>query len=135
MRTYLEAITHDDFESRFNYLKLNGVVAHSTFGYDRYLNQTFYASKEWKKIRNQVIIRDNACDLGIPDRPIKGRVIIHHINPITAEDIEKRNPIIFDLNNLICVSHDTHEALHYSNMSILEKDWTARKENDTCPWK
>lgn len=123
------------FEERYEYLKLNGVVGEVTFGYKRYLNQVFYRSSEWKKIRNQVIIRDNGCDLGVEDRPILGRILIHHINPITDSDIKFASSSLTDLNNLICVSHITHEAIHYGNYDLLIHDIVERAPNDTCPWR
>ena len=99
-----------------------------------YLNQMLYKSAEWKELRDKVIIRDNGCDLGIQDRTIFGKVLIHHINPITIEDVLNRNPIVFDLNNLICVSHMTHQAIHYGDSNLLMKDPIQRMKNDTCPW-
>jgi hypothetical protein len=134
MRTYTGALDYHDFEHRFDYLKLNGVVAHSTFGGHRYLNQALYQSDEWRRIRRLVIIRDDGCDLAIPDRPIYGRVLVHHIEPITAKDILNRAPIVFDLDNLITVSHETHNALHYGDYSLVAKDVIIRRPNDTSPW-
>ena len=135
-KSYSEMIKLNTFEERFNYLALSGGVGVKTFGYDRYLNQALYHSPAWQKIRREVIIRDNGCDLGIEDRQLFNRVIIHHINPITKEDIEKRNPIIFDMENLVCTAYKTHEAIHYGNMDILVSSKpTERKPNDTCPWR
>jgi hypothetical protein len=122
------------FEERFKYLILGGVVGHSTFGFDRYINQEFYRSREWKNIRNKIIIRDNGCDLGIQDRPIAGRIIVHHINPITVEDIENANECIFDFNNLICTSHNTSNAIHYGNETLLIKNPVERMKGDTLLW-
>lgn len=135
MLTYSEALFHPDFERRFNYLKLNGVVAHSTFGGHRYLNQALYQSDEWQRVRREVIIRDEGCDLAVQDRPIYGRILVHHINPITQEDILNRSPIIFDLDNLITVSFETHNALHYGDYGLINKDVVTRSPNDTCPWR
>lgn len=123
------------FEERFEYLKLGGVVGRSTFGYDRYLNQIFYTSREWRHVRRDIIARDNGCDLGIPGRDIPDRIIVHHINPITMEDIESRNPIALDPNNLICVSHNTSNALHYSSASLLTTLPPTRKKGDTKLWQ
>lgn len=135
MLTYSEALLYPDFERRFNYLKLNGVVAHSTFGGHRYLNQALYQSDEWQRVRREVIIRDEGCDLAIQDRPIYGRILVHHINPITQEDILNRSPVIFDLDNLITVSFETHNALHYGDYEHISKDVVTRSPNDTCPWR
>lgn len=134
MRTYTGAIDYHDFEHRFNYLKLNGAVAHSTFGGHRYLNQALYQSDEWRRVRRQVILRDDGCDLAIPDRPIYSKILVHHINPIRVEDILNRSPIVFDLDNLITVSFETHNALHYGDYSLVEKDVVVRRPNDTSPW-
>lgn len=133
-KTYLELCQLPTFEERFEYLKLDGIVGDWTFGSRRYLNQMLYKSAEWKELRDKVIIRDNGCDLGIQDRTIFGKVLIHHINPITIEDVLNRNPIVFDLNNLICVSHMTHQAIHYGDSNLLMKDPIQRTKNDTCPW-
>lgn len=135
MRSYSEALLYHDFERRFNYLKLDGVVAHSTFGGHRYLNQALYQSDEWKRIRREVILRDDGCDLAIPDRPIRGKILVHHINPITQEDIVNRAASIFDLDNLITVSFETHNALHYGDLSLVCKQTIERMPYDTAPWR
>lgn len=136
IRTYTELIQLSSFEDRFNYLKLNGVVANETFGFDRYLNQQFYKSSEWKRIRQQVIIRDRACDLGCPDHEIFGQVIIHHMNPISLDDLENNPEILLDPEYLICVSMETHNALHYGDSSYLSKETVVeRKPGDTTPWR
>lgn len=134
MHTYSELVTFSGFKQRFDYLKLNGVVAHSTFGHGRYLNQALYQSDEWRRIRRQVILRDDGCDLAISDRPIYGKILVHHINPITAEDVLNRSPAVFDLDNLITVSFETHNALHYGDYSLVAKDVVIRRPNDTSPW-
>lgn len=136
MKTYSELKDLPSFVDRFQYLKLHGIVGAETFGLDRYLNQVFYRSKEWKEIRRKVIIRDNGCDLGIPDREIaKGdALMIHHINPITLDDILRRDPKLFDLDNLICCSEKTHRAIHYGDENLVVMDVTERKAGDTCPW-
>lgn len=134
MLTYSEALLYPDFKRRFNYLKLNGTVAHSTFGGHRYLNQALYQSDEWKRVRRKVILRDDGCDLAIPERPINGKILVHHINPITQEDIANRSPSIFDLDNLITVSFDTHNALHYGDILLADVGLSVRHQNDTSPW-
>lgn len=135
-RSYKELSRLKSFEDRFAYLRLHGKVGSDTFGFDRYLNQALYSSTEWKRFRRQVIIRDNGCDLGDPGRPIKAeRVIIHHINPLTVKDLEERSPALFDMNNVICVSNQTHQAIHYGDENLLPKDPVERRPGDTCPWK
>lgn len=134
-RTYSELMQLESFEERFEYLKLCGVVGESTFGSDRYLNQIFYNNPDWKAIRNQVIIRDNGCDLGCEDHPVYGQILIHHMNPITKDDILNRSSNLYDLNNLICVSNNTHQAIHYGDADLLPKKIVERRPNDTCPWK
>lgn len=135
VKSYSEVILLPTLEERFEYLKLSGKVGAETFGYDRYLNQILYHDPEWKRIRNDVIIRDNGCDLGVEDHEIKGRILVHHINPITIEDVKLRRYCVFDLNNLICTSHDTHNAIHYGDVNLLPKNPIERKPNDTCPWR
>jgi len=134
-KSYKELIKLDSFEERYRYLRLTGHVGEDTFGWDRYLNQLLYRSQRWKQTRDKVIIRDEGCDLGMPDRPIKGRVIVHHINPLTAQDIERDSEKLYDLDNLICVSHSTHNAIHYGDESQLDILPPERTPNDTCPWK
>ena len=135
-RRYSELITLPTFEERFEYLKLGKQVGEETFGFDRYLNQALYRSKEWQDLRNHIIVRDNGYEMGLEDYPIAGRVIVHHMNPITLEDINERMPEILDPENLICVSHDLHNAIHYGNKDILMKyTFAIRTENDTCPWR
>ena len=125
----------DTFEERFDYLKLDGVVGQDTFGYDRIFNQMLYSSPKWKKVRDEVIVRDNGCDLGAEGYEIGGRIIVHHINPITMDDIINESSILFDPENLIATSHITHNAIHYSDESIIPKGPIERKKNYTCPWK
>ena len=122
------------FEERFKYLKLSGVVGRSTFGFERYLNQRLYRSWEWKLLRKDIILRDNGCDLGIPDREIFGRIIVHHINPLTIEEIERGADSIFDPDNLICTSHSTSNAIHYGDESLLLTFQRERRKGDTCLW-
>lgn len=135
-KTYSELIKLPTFEERFRYLKLNGVIGEETFGFDRYLNQAFYLSEEWKRFRRGIIIRDNGCDLGMDDREIGGTIIIHHLNPITMDDILKRNiDVLLNPENAICVSHLTHQAIHYGDESLLITAPVERSKYDTCPWK
>ena len=134
-RTYSELIKLETFKELFEYVSLSGNVADTTFGGSRYLNQIFYKTKEWKDLRNLIIIRDNGCDLALPNRPIIGPIYIHHLNPITKDDILNRNPIIVNPENLICVSFDTHQAIHYGDFSLIDDDMVIRRANDTCPWK
>lgn len=134
-KRYSELITIPTYEERFKYLQLKGAVGNDTFGYDRYLNQILYNSPEWKRLRNQIIIRDNGRDLGCEGYEIYGRILIHHMNPITVEDIVSRDPIVFDPENLICVSHNTHNAIHYGDENLLIMAPVERTKNDTCPWR
>lgn len=134
-KRYSELITIPTYEERFKYLQLKGAVGNDTFGYDRYLNQILYNSPEWKRLRNQIIIRDNGRDLGCEGYEIYGRILIHHMNPITVEDIVSRDPIVFDPENLICVSHNTHNAIHYGDENLLIMSPVERTKNDTCPWR
>lgn len=135
IRTYSELIMLPTFMERYNYLKLGGKVGEATFGFDRYLNQKFYNSKEWKKIRDEVIIRDAACDLGIPDREINSRIIIHHMNPITKEDILNQTEFLLNPEYMICTLKRTHDAIHYGDESLLFNGLVERKPYDTCPWR
>lgn len=133
-KTYSELIQLPTFEERLVYLRLEGEVGKETFGYDRYLNQVLYKSKEWKRVRDEVIIRDSGYDLGCEGYLIVGHLIIHHINPISIEDINERNPDIFNPEYLISTSLDTHNAIHYGN-DIFQTQPIIRTVNDTCPWK
>lgn len=136
IRTYSELIQLPTLEERFLYLKLNGHVAQETFGFDRYLNQKFYRdSYEWQHTRNIVIDRDNGCELGMEDFPIKGNIFVHHMNPIRLEDIYNRNSDIWNPEYLICCSKALHDAIHYGDISALPKQYEPRRPNDTCPWK
>lgn len=135
IRTYTELSKLKTFEERYEYLKLGGKVGEETFGFDRYLNQKFYKDPEWLAVRDSVIVRDNGCDLGISDREIHGRIIVHHINPITKDDVIHRTRKLLDPENLICTIKNTHDAIHYSDDSLLMKDLVVRTKNDTCPWK
>lgn len=135
IRTYSELIKLSTFKERFNYLKLGGKVGEETFGFDRYLNQKFYKSKQWQDIRDYVILRDNACDLGIEDREIQNRIIIHHMNPITKYDLMNKTDFLLNPDYMICTLKRTHDAIHYGDESILYSDVVTRSRNDTCPWK
>lgn len=135
-KSYSELIKILSYEERYEYLKLGGSVGELTFNGHRYLNQKFYSSDpEWKRIKREVIIRDNGCDMAHEDFPVNSKIIIHHINPITIEDLIKRNPIIFDLDNLVCVSMNTHNAIHYGDISLLALPPIERVPFDTCPWR
>lgn len=135
IRTYSELITLPTFEERYRYLRLDGTVGADTFGFDRIFNQRFYTSTEWRSVRNFVIVRDNGCDLGIDDRAINGRIIIHHLNPVTLEDIERHIDRLLDPEFLISVSHDTHNAIHYGDERLIVTAPIERMRNDTCPWR
>lgn len=135
IKTYSELITLPTFEERFRYLQLGGKVGEDTFSHDRYLNQMFYTSDEWRRIRRDVIVRDNGCDLGIQDREIHGLIIIHHMNPITIEDIINRSEFLLNPEYLISTVKNTHDAIHFSDERILITDPIERRPNDTCPWK
>ena len=135
IRTYSELVLLPTFEERYEYLRLDGRVGEETFGFDRWLNQTFYKSEEWLSMRDKIIVRDNGCDLGIPGRDIYSRILIHHMNPITKEDILRRSDILLNPEYLICVTPNTHRAIHYGNSNLLMKDPITRRPNDTCPWK
>lgn len=134
IRTYSELVKLDNFLDRFEYLKLSGVVGAETFGFDRYLNQALYSSIIWKKSRRNTILRDNGCDLGLEDYPLD-RALVHHMNPITLEQIENRDPIIFDEEFLITVSHNTHNAIHYGDQTLLPQPLIERRPGDTLLWR
>lgn len=136
MRSYSELIKLPTFEERFDYLRLDGEIGEETFGFDRYMNQSFYRCGEWKRVRDQVIVRDNGCDLGISDRQLYDNIIIHHMNPVTREDLINKSHLLMDPEYLICVSKNTHNAIHYGDESLLvSTQIIERRPNDTCPWK
>ena len=136
VRSYSELISLETFIERYLYLKLNGKVGEDTFGFDRYLNQEFYQKDdEWKRVRNHVIIRDLGCDLGVKGREIQGKILVHHLNPITKEDILLRTRRLLDPENLICTTKQTHDAIHYGDENLLIKYPVERRPNDTCPWR
>ena len=135
IKTYSELITLPTFEERYRYLRLRGQVGTETFGFDRWLNQQFYKDPEWLAVRDYVIVRDNGCDLAMPDREIRTRILVHHMNPITKEDIMRRTKFLLDPEYLICTIKNTHDAIHYGDESLLIIAPTERSKNDTCPWK
>ena len=134
-RTYSELIRFQTLEERFNYVKLSGVIGDETFGSARWINQEFYRSKAWKIARNRAILRDNGCDLAHPDYSISGGIYVHHINPITLDDILNDSPCLYDLDNLICSAFDTHKAIHYGYATSLPQPPVVRFSGDTTPWK
>lgn len=135
IKTYSELMSLPTFLDRFNYLKIGGAVGRATFGHDRYLNQILYNSYEWRRFRNGIILRDNGLDLGCEDREIVGKIMVHHIDPITVEDVLERHPKIFDPENVISTSMDTHNAIHYGDEDLLSLGPIERRPNDTCPWR
>lgn len=135
IKCYSELILLPTFQARYQYLRLNGEVGKETFGFDRYMNQFFYRSPEWRRVRDFVITRDEGCDLDVPGREIFGRVIIHHMNPIRLEDIRNRSELLLNPEYLITTIHDTHLAIHYGDEHLLLQEPVERRPNDTCPWK
>ena len=135
IRTYSELITLPTFRERYEYLKLNGRVGEETFGFDRYLNQAFYKSEEWRAVRDYVIIRDNGCDLGMEGHEIFGRILIHHMNPISKRDILDCSDLLLNPEYLICTIKNTHDAIHFGDENLLIVAPIERRKNDTCPWK
>ena len=135
VRTYAELSLLRTFEERFNYLRLGGIVGNETFGFDRYMNQFFYRSREWKRVRDLVIVRDSGCDLGVTGREISGLILIHHMNPITPEDIQRRSDKLLNPDFLITTAHTTHQAIHYGGGALLLQTPAERTRNDTCPWR
>lgn len=135
IKCYSELMFLPTFQARYQYLRLNGEVGKETFGFDRYMNQFFYRSPEWRRVRDFVITRDEGCDLGIPGREIFGRIVIHHMNPIRPEDIRNRSDLLLDPEYLITTIHDTHLAIHYGDEHLLLQEPVERRPNDTCPWK
>ena len=134
-RTYSDLILLPTFLERYRYLRLGGNVGLETFGHNRYLNQILYTSDRWRSFRDKIIIRDNGCDLGMEGFEIYDRILVHHINPITVEDVVNENPKVFDPDNVICTSHNTHQAIHYGDENLLIIEPAERFRNDTCPWK
>lgn len=134
-RCYSELVKLPTFEERYDYLKLDGEVGLETFGYDRYLNQVLYRSEEWKRFRRSIIIRDGGCDLGVEGFDIRFGITIHHLNPLTKQQILNRDPCIFNPENVITTQHKTHMAIHYGSKDLLYHELSARRPNDMCPWK
>lgn len=134
-KSYLELIQIPTFQERYEYLKIGGRIGEETFGFDRHLNQTLYRSSEWKRFRRQIIIRDKGCDLGCEGYELYDKILIHHINPISINDVLNRVSCIFDPNNVICTSLNTHNAIHYGDSELLVTEPIERTKNDTCPWK
>lgn len=135
IKRYSEISKLKTFKERFEYLKLDGEVGKSTFGFDRYLNQQFYRSREWRQLRNHIIVRDNGCDLGIEGTEIYGKIYIHHMNPVTISDLINNVDYIMDPESLISCSFDTHNAIHYGNFDLVNIQFIERKPNDTCLWR
>lgn len=135
IRRYSELKNLKTLKERYEYLKLNGKIGQDTFGFDRIFNQMFYSSREWKKVRNEVILRDNGCDLGVSGYDIYGRIIIHHMNPITLDDIRENSEFLMNPEYLITTSHLTHNAIHYGDDRLIFTSPIERTKNDTCPWK
>lgn len=135
IRTYSELMTMATFEDRFRYLQLNGVVGNETFGFDRYMNQLFYRSREWKRIKDEVILRDNGCDLAVDGHEIYGRIYIHHMNPLKFEDIRDRTDFLLNPEYLITTTFETHQAIHYGDEHSITVKPVERTMNDTCPWR
>lgn len=134
LKSYRELRRHETFEERFRYLSLRGHVGEATFGYDRWLNQQFYRSREWKQVRNDVIVRDNGCDLGIDGYEIHGALLVHHMNPLTPDEVIHGEQSLLDPNFLITTTHDTHNAIHYGDERLLRKPYVPRRPGDTKSW-
>lgn len=135
IKSYKELIKLKTFEERLRYLQLNANVGIETFGSGRWLNQRLYHSSLWDDVKNEIILRDNGCDLGLDGYEIRGRIYIHHLNPITKEDVLNNSSKLYDPNNLICVSFDTHQSIHYGSECAALSQLVERRPNDTCPWK
>jgi hypothetical protein len=135
IRCYSDLIQLETFKERYYYLKLHGKVGEDTFGFDRYVNQSLYKSNKWKRTRSQVIIRDNGCDLGIEGHELDNYIVIHHMNPLTLEDIEEERDVVFNPEYLISCSSRTHKAIHFGDENLLPKDFIERRPNDTCLWR
>ena len=135
MKSYTELLRIPSFVARYEYLKLSKRIGEETFGYDRYLNQALYSSRRWRSVRDKVLIRDNGCDMAHPDYPIGYKVFVHHMNPISIEDIEDERGFVFDPEYLVCVSNSVHNAIHFGDSSLLPKEPVIRRPNDTCPWR
>ena len=136
IKTYTELSKLPTFKERYHYLRLGGRVGKETFGFDRWINQFFYQrSREWKRVRDHIIVRDNGCDLGVDGYGIHGKIIVHHMNPISMEDFERESEFLLEPEFLICTTHNTHNAIHYGDENLLLTGPIVRTQNDTCPWK
>lgn len=135
IRRYSELIRLKTFEERFEYLRIGGLVGESVFSFERYLNQALYTSQKWRLLRNKILVRDNGLDLGVPGHEIFGKIIVHHMNPLTREQFHEPDESMFDPEFLICVSEMTHRAIHYGDINLLNRGPAERRPNDTCPWK
>ena len=135
IRTYTELLRFSTLEERFEYLKLNGHVGEELFGYARYMNQEFYHGRQWYDAKAEVVIRDRGYDLGVPGWKIVGNIYVHHMNPVTIEQIESNDPALYDPEFLICCSYNTHQAITWGNKRLLPQAMVVRRPNDTCPWK
>ena len=135
IKTYSELIILPTFRERYRYLRLGGIVGEDTFGFDRYLNQELYTSAEWRRTRDRIIVRDFGGDLAMEGRDISGPIIVHHMNPITLEDIINKSDDIFNPEYLICTTPETHRAIHYGDEQLLYLDPVVRMPGDTCPWR
>lgn len=135
LRCYRELIRLKTFDERFEYLKLGALVGDPTFGFERFMNQMLYSSSKWRRLRNEIIIRDNGCDLGMEGFEIPDKIIVHHMNPMTVDDLKEFSEDVFNPEYLICVSHNTHNAIHYGDKNLLPRGPIERRSGDTCPWK
>lgn len=135
IKTYSELCTIATFEERYDYLRLGGRVGEDTFGFERYLNQKFYQSTEWRHFRDSIIVRDFGCDLGLTGYEIHGPIYLHHLNPLTVSDLKNRADALMNPENVICTSFTTHQAIHYGDRNLLPQPLILRTRNDTCPWK
>ena len=135
LKTYHDLILLPTFRERYEYLRLTADVGDPRFGFDRYLNQAFYTSREWRNFRNHIIARDSGNDMALDGYAIQGKVLIHHLNPLTVKDFENHTDALFDPNNVVCVCNNTHQAIHYGTDEMLPKDLIVRAPNDTCPWR
>lgn len=135
IKTYTELLKFLTYEDRLTYLQLDGVVGKTTFGFDRYLNQDFYRSREWKQLREQIFVRDLGCDLAIEDRPIMGRYLVHHMNPLTSDDIIQSSDLLLNPEYLITVDLDTHNCIHYGGFQKEPSPFVERTPYDMCPWR
>nr|DAI45394.1 MAG TPA: HNH endonuclease bacteriophage, HNH Endonuclease, DNA.52A [Caudoviricetes sp.] len=135
IRTYSELCRLETFVDRYRYLRLSGEVCKETFGFERYLNQVFYHSREWKMLRDKVIVRDMGCDLGLDGYEIHGQIYVHHMNPVLIKDVREVSDLLVNPEYLVCTTLRTHNAIHYGDETLLDTGITERRPNDTCPWR